>query len=374
MREWCLAGFFAVTFFFTIGAGAGDTGEGGSDGATIDSLSGQAWTLVALTGQEVGPGPAVTIRFETDATLSGFDGCNRYRGGFSVEGSALRIPHELVTTRMACSQPLMRRAHAYAQALARTTVFAIEGSRLSLRDSADKQLAVFEADGLTLAGTSWEVIAYNNGKQAVVSVINGTHITALFGDDAQVTGSAGCNQYFAEYLAVDESITIGLAGATRRYCAEHEGVMDQEAHYLEALRSAATFRLEGGRLTLRAGDGALAVTLVRDQAGASSPGPGAKSRIRFDLARLNADGLQGAPDGLRALHYEYCIPDRPETIGEVTAIDPTLQIQRDSPGRAGCGVDELLCLGHTHQSGYRAVLERLAELPFVVNISETLFE
>ncbi len=128
-----------------------------------------------------------------------------------MEGSALRIPHELVTTRMACSQPLMRRAHAYAQALARTTVFAIEGSRLSLRDSADKQLAVFEADGPTLPGTSWEVIAYNNGKQAVVSVINGTHITALFGDDAQVTGSAGCNQYFAEYLAVDESITIGLA-------------------------------------------------------------------------------------------------------------------------------------------------------------------
>ncbi len=150
--------------------------------------------------------------------------------------------------------------------------------------------------------------------------------------------------------------------------------MDQEARYLEALRSAATFRLEGGRLTLRAGDGALAVTLVRDQAGASSPvlelSPGSGSTS----TRLDADGLQGAPDGLRALHYEYCIPDRPETIGEVTAIDPTLQIQRDSPGRAGCGVDELLCLGHTHQSGYRAVLERLAELPFVVNISETLFE
>jgi len=70
-----------------------------------------------------------------------------------------------------------------------------------------------------------------------------------------------------------------------------------------------------------------------------------KSGIRFDLDRVNADGLQGPPDGLRALHYEYCIPDRTEAIREVTAIDPTLRIQRGSPGRVGCVADELLCLG-----------------------------
>ena len=35
---------------------------------------------------------------------------------------------------------------------------------------------------------------------------------------------------------------------------------------------------------------------------------------------------------------------------------------------------ELLCLGHTHQPGYRAVLERLSALPFVAEIHEALFE
>jgi hypothetical protein len=121
-------------------------------------------------------------------------------------------------------------------------------------------------------------------------------------------------------------------------------------------------------------DGAMAVTPVLDSNAVSASGPDAESKIRFDLDRLDADGLQGPPDGLRALHYEYCIPDRPGAIREVTAIDPTLQIQRGSPGRVGCGAGELLCLGITHQPGYRAVLERLAALAFVAAIHEAFFE
>jgi hypothetical protein len=118
----------------------------------------------------------------------------------------------------------------------------------------------------------------------------------------------------------------------------------------------------------------MALTLVRGTAAASTSAATAKSGIRFDLDRVNADGLQGPPDGPRALHYEYCIPDRPEAVRAVTAIDPTLQIQRGSPGRVGCGAGELLCLGHTHQPGHRAVLERRAALPFIAKIHEAFFE
>lgn len=97
-------------------------------------------------------------------------------------------------------------------------------------------------------------------------------------------------------------------------------------------------------------------------------------KIRFDMERLDADGLHGPPDGLRALHYEYCIPHRGYVVDEVARIDPTLNIQQDSPGRIGCGQGELLCLGHTHQPGYRAVLEQLAALPMVREIREAFFE
>jgi heat shock protein HslJ len=360
-----------------VAAGASASGKGGNgtDGATRDSLTGTAWNLVVLAGEAVDPVlPVVTLRFETDGTMGGFDGCNRYRGSFSVDGTAIHIPVEMATTRAACREPLERRASAYAGALIRAASFTIDDNRLRLRDSGGNEVAVFEAGSLTLAGTSWEVIAYNNGKQAVVSVLGGTRITAQFGDDGRVTGSAGCNQYFAEYQGANGSITIGLPGATRRFCAEPEGILDQEARFLEALYSAITFRLDGERLALRTTGGALAVNLVRDPAAAFTPATPAGSGIRFDLGRLNADGLQGPPDGLRALHYEYCIPDRPEAIQAVTAIDPTLQIQGGSPGRVGCGAGELLCLGHTHQTDHRAVLERLAALAFVAEIREAFFE
>lgn len=116
------------------------------------------------------------------------------------------------------------------------------------------------------------------------------------------------------------------------------------------------------------------LTSAHDGASPSPNGYFNRSKIRFDLGRLDRDGLQGPPDGLRALHYEYCIPDCPEAIREVGDTDPTLQIQRGSPGRAGCREDELLCLGHTHQPDYKAVLQRLADLPFIVEIREAFFE
>ncbi|MGB5728247.1 MAG: META domain-containing protein [Thiogranum sp.] len=305
MNDWRLAGFFVMSCFIAFGVSASGTGGGSANGAASGSLTATSWNLVALAGEEIDPAqPAVTLRFEADGTLGGFDGCNRYRGSFFVDGTSIHIPSEMATTRAACREPLMRRASAYAETLMRAASFAIDANRLSLRDSTEKEVAAFETARRGLAGTSWQVIAYNNGRQAVVSVITGTRITARFANDARVTGSAGCNQYFAEYLAADESITIGPPGATRRFCAEPDGVMDQEARYLEALRSAATFRLEGERLTLRTADGALAVTLVRDSAAASTSVPGAESKIRFDLDRVDGDGLQGPPDGLRALHYE----------------------------------------------------------------------
>jgi heat shock protein HslJ len=367
MFDWRLAGFFVMSCFVVFGASASGTGGGGAHDTTRDSITGTSWNLVTLAGEAIDPElPAVTLRFEVEGTLGGFDGCNRYRGAFSIDGTAIHIPGEMATTRAACREPLMSRASVYIEALGGAASFAIEGNQLSLQDAAGREVAVFEVGSLTLAGTSWGVTAFNNGKQAVVSVLGGTRISAHFGDDGRVTGSAGCNQYFASYEVKGESISIAMPGATRRFCADPEGIMDQEARFLEALRSAATFRLEGERLALRAPDGALALTLVHDAI--------TRSGIRFDLDRVNADGLQGPPDGLRALHYEYCIPDRPEAIQDVTAIDPTLQIQGGSPGRVGCAAGELLCLGHTHQPGYRAVLERLAELPFVVEIHEALFE
>ncbi len=369
-----LENFFFAACLLVSGLSASDTAGGGANGAPRDPLSGKHWTLVALEGEGIDPAlPAVTLSFNADGTLGGFDGCNRYRGAYTVAGKSLQIPSEMVATRAACGEALTRRASVYANALSRAGSYAVDANRLILQDRVGREVAVFEARSQTLAGTSWEVTAYNNGRQAVVSVLEGTRITAVFHDDGRITGSAGCNQYFASYVIKGESISIASPGATRRHCADPGGAMGQEARFLAALHSAATLRLDGERLALRTAEGALAVNLVPNRTEVSTSAEDAESKIRIDLSRLDADGLQGPPDGLRALHYEYCIPDRLEAIQAVTAIDRTLQIQR-SPGRIGCGTAELLCLGHTHQPDHSRVLERLAALPYVAIIREAFFE
>lgn len=96
--------------------------------------------------------------------------------------------------------------------------------------------------------------------------------------------------------------------------------------------------------------------------------------ITFDLEVLAETGLVGPPDGLRAISYEFCIPDRPEVVAEVQSLDSTIETCGRSPGRIGCSSEELLCIGHTHQPGWRQVLESLAALDGVERIDESFGE
>jgi len=54
-------------------------------------------------------------------------------------------------------------------------------------------------------------------------VISDSEITAEF-KDGQITGSAGCNEYFAPYERTEENISFGDAGSTRMMCNEPEGI------------------------------------------------------------------------------------------------------------------------------------------------------
>ncbi|AUB84952.1 hypothetical protein THSYN_25575 [Candidatus Thiodictyon syntrophicum] len=107
---------------------------------------------------------------------------------------------------------------------------------------------------------------------------------------------------------------------------------------------------------------------------ATAAGLGPTTVIAFDLDRLNASGLQGPPGGQRALDYEFCIPRGQGSRDQVAAIDPSARFYPGSRGRSGCGPDQVLVLGNTHQPGYRAILLTLAALPFVTRIAEALFE
>jgi heat shock protein HslJ len=110
---------------------------------------------------------------------------------------------------------------------------------------------------VALKGVTWRATVYNNGRGAAVSLIDGSEITATFGTDGVLSGSAGCNPYRATYVAQESAITIQAPTSKRKACAQPKGVMQQENAYLKALTTAATYAIQGQQLELRTAEDAL---------------------------------------------------------------------------------------------------------------------
>jgi heat shock protein HslJ len=227
------------------------------------ALAGTAWVLTSLNGSPALEGATVTLQFGADGTASGTDGCNRYSTTFTEDGASLTFT-PAAGTMMMCPEPegVMEQASAFAAALAATTNFSVNQSQLALL-AGNQIVATFTADVQALAGSDWNVTMYNNGREAVVGVIEGTDLTVLFGDNGELSGSAGCNQFIGDYTVSGNTIQIGQLGSTMRFCAEPEGTMEQEQAFLAALQSAATFRIEGDNLELRTAGDAIAVMATR---------------------------------------------------------------------------------------------------------------
>jgi heat shock protein HslJ len=147
-------------------------------------------------------------------------------------------------------------------------------------------MATLDAESQELANTEWTVIAYNAGTNAVVGVLAETHLSIRFSADAKMSGSAGCNDYTGSYSFSGQNLTIGGTAATRRTCAQPEGVMKQERLFLKALSMVAFARVDGDRLELHLRDGGLAAKAVR------SAGPRA---VRGDPAAMEADFVSAEP-------------------------------------------------------------------------------
>jgi len=223
------------------------------------SLDDTAWTLASLPGTTLLPAPQATLQFE-GGRATGSDGCNRYGTSFKTADGKLELGAQRVSTQMACPEPASQLATAFNRVLNDVRAYRIEAGSLLLLNASGATLATLAAQPSTLAGTAWQVSGYNNGKQAVVSVITGTQLTMEFLADGKLRGSGGCNNFNGSFTAEGNRLSIGRVASTRMACAQPEGRMAQEAAFLAALESAATARREADRLELRTASGALAVS------------------------------------------------------------------------------------------------------------------
>lgn len=227
-------------------------------------LEGPTWQLVSFVDSEGSMAPAeveATIRFE-DGQVGGNASCNRFFASYTLEGDQLTIS-QAGSTMMACPEPAMSQEQAFLANLGQVASYAISGTELTLFDAAGTALLVFEPQTVTpLIGTLWQATGVNNGRGAVASLVIGTEITATFDEDGTIFGSAGCNRYSGSFTVDGDQLSIVPLAMTMMLCIEPEGVMEQEAAYVAALETVATYSIDGDRLEMRTADGALAVGFV----------------------------------------------------------------------------------------------------------------
>jgi heat shock protein HslJ len=230
-------------------------------------LQGVRWVLVSLVnaaGETVTAlaDSEVTAEFGPDGQMAGSGGCNRYFASYTVDGSNLTIG-QAGSTMMACEPvEVMEQEAQFLAALGSVATWQIDGDTLTISNADGAPLMTFQASQpASLTGGTWSATGYNNGREAVVSLVADTTITANFTEDGQLNGSAGCNNFMTSYTLDGQNITIQPAATTRKMC-PGEGVMEQEAQFLAALTTAATWSISGNELELRTADGALVAHFV----------------------------------------------------------------------------------------------------------------
>jgi heat shock protein HslJ len=98
--------------------------------------------------------------------------------------------------------------------------------------------------GNELQDTAWELESLAG--DALIPI---TKITIEYTAD-QVSGSAGCNTYGGTYEISGDNLTVIDLYATEMGCLEPAGILEQESAYLDALRNATTYEVNGGRLVI----------------------------------------------------------------------------------------------------------------------------
>lgn len=85
------------------------------------------------------------------------------------------------------------------------------------------------------------------------AVLDKAKPTLRIAADGKVSGRGGCNGFFGSAKADGSKIEFGQMGSTQMAC--EQPVMDQEHKFHQALGSAASFRIEDGKLILADKDG-----------------------------------------------------------------------------------------------------------------------
>ncbi|PKL61428.1 MAG: META domain-containing protein [Methanomicrobiales archaeon HGW-Methanomicrobiales-2] len=222
-----------------------------------------------------------------------------------------------------------------------------------------------------LAGTAWHLAAFRADNGSVTAPLPGAEPLIIFGEGGTLSGSAGCNLYSAPYRINGSTISVEPVIATAAYPATAEGLA-QQSRYRELLVAAASYRVEGDRMTISGPSGKDLLVFSRAEQPESmpllatewqlthyttgggntvvSPIPGTSVNLTFD-----ADGTLSGSAGCNAYSAPYELNETGIAVERVIATKASLA------GPAGIMEQESAYLDLLRSAaGYRIVGDTLA--------------
>lgn len=244
-------GFLLVAVLTLSACGSG----GGEDPG---ALTGVEWALTASSLSSADLGAAgITASFD-GTRVAGFSGINQYSGSYAADKDGSFKVSAVASTQMAGPEPLMKSEQAYLKLLQECDSYSVKDSKLVLSLGDQEMLEYEQAEAVQLPGTKWVVTAYNNGKEAVVSLEAESKLTLDFGTDGNASGTSGVNTFSGAFTATDTTVSIGPLASTQM--AGPENLMAQEAAYLQALQNSTKWSVVRGMLEMRDANDALQVS------------------------------------------------------------------------------------------------------------------
>jgi heat shock protein HslJ len=286
-------------------------------------LEGTLWTLMAVQGEPLLEGIAITAVFEPGeddqpGSVAGSAGCNTYNSAYEVDGEQLRIETPAVT-RKACEVG-MEEEVAYLAAIEGDHAYQIIGDNMDIQT--EFGTLTYVADRTPLIGALWVLVALGDVDEPQPPV-EGSNFTAQFSRNLDapsgvVAGTTGCNEYSAAYTANVNEIKINLPDmANRQVCSP--GMEEQEQQFFLGINAAREYSILGNTLLMPYDEGRQVLVFAATQTQVAGKRP---------LSDL--DGTQW---------YLHFINDSPVIPG--TTIDALFTINPDGAagriaGSAGC--------------------------------------
>ena len=111
---------------------------------------------------------------------------------------------------------------------------------------------------MQLPGTAWTLVDFETDMGVIPALMEAPATLAFSAEGEQtgrLSGSSGCNRYFASYTLTGDRLSIGQMGSTRMMCNPER--MAQEDRFLQALSAAARCELSNGKLLIAYAGGTL---------------------------------------------------------------------------------------------------------------------